>query len=110
LCIAELLGRLGEHRESIHACTLALDTKFDPELVNFFYRVSYNLRAEQYLKLGQKNNAKKDLKRALKYSNNDIDIVNKIREIDGYDPISDPTKKQNELSNADSSKTGHSKS
>ena len=110
LRIAELLGKLGEHRESIHACTLALDTKFDPELVNFFYRVSYNLRAEQYLKVGQKNNAKKDLKRALKYSNNDIDIVNKIREIDGYEPITDPTKKQNELSNVDSSKTGQSKS
>lgn len=110
LRIAELLGKLGEHKESIHACTLALDTKFDPELIDFFYRVSYNLRAEQYLKTGQKNNARKDLKKVLQYSKDDIDIINKIREIDGYEPISDPTKKQNDFSNADSSKAGQSKS
>jgi tetratricopeptide (TPR) repeat protein len=93
LRIAEHLGILGSHKQSIAACNLALDTYIEEDMKNIIYKFTYKLRAEQYIKLNQKNSARSDLIQALSYSPDNKEILEMLREMDGYQMDSNQTKK-----------------
>ena len=82
--MAEYLARLGRPRESVAACRLSMD--YPPsEIEDFFLHKALILRADQYLKLGLENLAKRDLVRAVKHNPKDKESLAKLRELSGYE-------------------------
>lgn len=81
LRIAENLAKPGKHKESIAACNLALETFIEEDMVNVIFRIAYKFRAEQYLKLKQKEKARADLEKLLEIDPESADGLELIKKL-----------------------------